>query len=78
MRALLAIVGIAVLVIVVLMVTGLLSIDQTQRASLPQVSVDGGQAPKFDADMADIDIGTTNRTVEVPTIDIQRADNAQQ
>lgn len=78
MRALLVLVGIAAIVLVVLMSLGMVSIDQTRPASLPRVSVEGGQAPKFDAEVGRIDIGTTNKTVEVPTIDVQRADNAQQ
>ncbi len=43
-------------------------IDQTQEAKLPEVEVEAGQLPSYDVDWADIDVGTTTRTVTVPKI----------
>ena len=37
------------------------------------MKVEGGQAPKFDANMGKIDVGTKNETVKVPTIDVKIA-----
>ena len=48
----------------------LTDIDLTQTAELPEVSVEGGQMPAIDVDVADIDLGTETMEVTVPTIDI--------
>lgn len=71
MRGVLALVAIVVLLLIVGVATGFINIGQTQEAQLPKV--EGGQLPKFDADVGDIDVGTKNTTVEVPTIDIDTA-----
>lgn len=67
MRALLFLIGLVVLGVVAAMLFGLISIDMTRPAAV--------QAPAFEADVGRIDLGTTNRTVELPTVDIERADN---
>lgn len=71
-------VGIIIIVILVLFgiawATGIIDFDQTQEGSLPTVDVQGGQLPKVDADVADIDVGTKNEVVEVPTISVDRAE----
>ncbi|MGK6320785.1 hypothetical protein [Sphingomonas sp. DT-204] len=76
MRTLLALIGLAVVVLIVLMALGLVSIDQTRQASLPKINVEGGQAPEFKADVGRIDVGTVNKTVQVPTIGVEKAGNA--
>lgn len=68
MRALLSLVAIAVVLLIVGVMTGFVNIGQTQEAQLP--SVEGGQAPKFDVDVGDVDLKTENRTMEVPVIDV--------
>lgn len=71
---------IALLVIVLLVVAafafGLIDVDQTKEAVAPTVSVEtsGGQAPAFDVNTADVDVGTKTETVEVPTVDVTPAD----
>ena len=70
MRALLLLAGIAALVILAGMATGFINIDQTQTAQLPRL--EGGQAPEFKADVGRIDVGTQTKTVEVPTIQLQK------
>lgn len=70
MRALLVLVGIAALVLLAGMATGFINIDQTQTAQLPRL--EGGQAPKFEADVAKIDVGTENKTVTVPRVEVQK------
>jgi len=45
-------------------------LDLTQTAELPEVSVEGGQLPAVDVDVADIDVGTKTIEVEVPTVDV--------
>ncbi|MBQ4825492.1 MULTISPECIES: hypothetical protein [unclassified Leisingera] len=64
-----AVAGILVLVFGIYMI----DIDQTQDTRLPdvEVSVEGGQLPEFDAEVGDIETGTKEVTVTVPTVDIQ-------
>ena len=67
MRALLALVGIAAVVVAILVSLGLLTL-KTTPGSLPSISVNGGTAPSVDANMATVSVGTTNKTIEVPTV----------
>ncbi|WP_242138646.1 hypothetical protein [Sphingomonas sp. TREG-RG-20F-R18-01] len=67
MRFLLALVGIAALVVVALVSLGMLKLD-TRAGALPSVSVNGGKAPAVDAKMATVEFGTANKSVEVPTV----------
>lgn len=70
MRTLLAILGVVVLVVVVLMSLGMVSIDQTRPAVV--------QAPEFEADVGRIELDTTNKTVEVPTLEVEKVREPQQ
>ena len=70
MRTLLVLVGIAALVVLGGLMTGFIKLDQTQTAQLPRI--EGGQAPKFEASVAKVDVGTVNKTVEVPNVDVQK------
>ncbi|UZK68119.1 hypothetical protein OKW76_08485 [Sphingomonas sp. S1-29] len=78
MRAILVLLGLAALVVIGLMATGMLSLDQTQQAQLPSIKIEGGQAPEFKADMGTVDVGTVNKTVEVPAVSVEKADGAPQ
>ena len=51
-------------------------VDQKKEAKLPDVDVNatGGQMPEFDVKGPDVDVGTKNTTVEVPTIDVNVPD----
>ncbi len=73
MRALLVLVGLFALVLVALMAFGLISVG---GGEVPTVSVQGGQAPSVD--VGRIDVGTVNKTVEVPTISVEKAKDAPQ
>ena len=68
MRAILALIGIVALVIVVLMSLGFVSVTQKSGASLPTIEFKGAKAPEFDVDVGKIGVGTTNATIEVPTL----------
>ena len=70
MRALLVLLGIAALVLLAALALGFVRLDQTQTAQLPRI--EGGQAPKFEADVGRIDVGTENKTVEVPRVSVQK------
>lgn len=45
-------------------------VEQTQEARLPDVDVQGGQAPAYDVDAPDVDVTTEERTVTVPDVDV--------
>ena len=70
------IVGTVLLIVVVVFglawAFGLVNLNQTHEAKLPSVSVEGGQMPKFNADVAKVDVGTKNETVDVPTVGTTR------
>ncbi len=67
MRFLLALVGLAAIVVIALVSLGMLKLD-TKAGTLPTVSLNGGSAPSVHANMATIEFGTTNSSVEVPTV----------
>jgi len=55
-------------------------VDQTQNAQLPDVDVNatGGQLPEFNVTTPEVSVGTENRTVQVPDVDVKvPAENAQ-
>ncbi|GGE15117.1 hypothetical protein GCM10011529_21880 [Polymorphobacter glacialis] len=72
----------AIIIIVALVIAafafGLINIDQTKNAALPDVKVEttGGQAPAFDVDTADVNVGTKETTIEVPTVSVDKAKDA--
>lgn len=53
----------------------MINIDQTQVARLPDVDIDveGGQAPEFAVETGEIEAGTEEVTVTVPTLDVEPA-----
>lgn len=61
---------VAIVAVIAAFAFGLIDISQTKETQLPEVSVQGGQAPAFDVDTADVDVGTTNTTVQLPKVDV--------
>ncbi len=47
-------------------------VEKTQEGEMPDVdvSVDEGQAPKYDVDAPDVDVSTKEKEVEVPDVDV--------
>ena len=72
MRFVLSIAVIVVILLIAGLSLGYLHVSQVQQASLPRVTVSGGQAPKFSVDTAKVDVGTEQRTVDVPRIDSEK------
>lgn len=62
----------AAAVIVIGAGTYMIDVEQTEEATLPEVSVEGGNMPEFEAEVGSVSVGET--TVTVPTIDIQTPD----
>ena len=52
-------------------------VDQTEEAELPDVDVEGGNMPEFDVETADVDVGSEEVTVDVPTVDVDMPDDAE-
>jgi uncharacterized protein YxeA len=69
MRTLLALLGVIALIVVALMYFGLINIDQTRPAVV--------QAPQFKADVARVSVGTEDKTVSVPTVNVEKPGNTQ-
>ncbi|MGB3807882.1 MAG: hypothetical protein WA936_11845, partial [Erythrobacter sp.] len=44
-------------------------VDQTEEGELPEI--EGGNMPEYDAEPVDVEVGTEEQTVEVPTIDVE-------
>ena len=51
-------------------------VDQTKEGDIPEVDVNasGGQLPEFNVEGPDVNVGTENKTVEVPTVDVDVPD----
>ncbi len=45
-------------------------VEQTQEGEMPEVSVEGGQAPEYDVDAAEVTVTPDSEMVEVPTLDV--------
>ena len=84
MRAVILVLIIAVVALIILFATGMLSLNQTQPAVAPQVSVNGngvtatgGQAPAFDVQSGTVTVGTreANVSVPVPSVSVNNASN---
>ena len=81
MRAILLILILAVVALIVLMMTGLIDINQTRPAKAPSISAtgngvtaSGGQAPAFDVETGTVTVGTkpANVVVPAPTVTVNR------
>ncbi|OYY91270.1 MAG: hypothetical protein B7Y45_04155 [Sphingomonas sp. 28-66-16] len=67
MRAILVLVGLAALVVVGLLASGMMTMN-VSPGSVPSVAFEGGKAPSVKADMATVEFGVENKTIEVPTV----------
>ena len=81
MRAVLFVVILAILVILAGIATGFLDINQIRGAQAPQVSATGngvtakgGQTPAFEVETGSVKVGTQQKTVNVPKLEVQRPD----
>jgi hypothetical protein len=83
MRAVVFILIIAVVVILAGLATGYININQIRGAQAPQiaathngVTAKGGQTPAFEVETGSVKIGTQQKTVNVPKLEVQKpADN---
>lgn len=59
---------VAIVAVAAAFLFGFINIDQTKETKMPEVAVQGGQAPEFDVKTADVDVGTKTETLDVPTV----------
>ena len=55
-------------------------VDKTENGAMPDVDVNatGGELPEYNVTGPDVNVGMENRTVEVPTVDVDvPAENSQ-
>ena len=54
-------------------------VDQTKEGEMPDVDVNasGGQLPEFNVEGPEVNVGTENKTVTVPTVDVDVPDEAE-
>lgn len=68
MRILLTLLGLAVIALVVAMLFGFVNFDQTRKGVV--------QAPAFKMNVGHVAVGSETKTVQVPTISVQKPANA--
>jgi len=84
MRAVLLILIIAVIAVIVAVASGFVDINQIRGAKAPRVATTdngvvakGGQAPAFDIETGSVKVGSTDATVKVPSVRVQRPEDNQ-
>jgi hypothetical protein len=45
--------------------------EKTEEGEMPEVNVEGGNAPKYDVDPAQVEVGKDTSTVVTPDVDIK-------
>ena len=63
--------GLIIAVLIALGAWYMIDIDQTQEARMPEVSVEGGQAPKYEMNTGEVNVTEEKRTVTVPDVDVE-------
>ena len=64
-------IGAVIVVAIGLFAFYMLDIDQTKEARLPDVKVEGGQAPEFDVDTGSVDVTREKTNIPVPEVTVK-------
>jgi hypothetical protein len=79
LRTIIFVLVIVILVVIAGIATGFLDINQIRGAQTPQISATGngvtakgGQAPAFEVETGSVKVGTQQKTVKVPTLEVQK------
>jgi hypothetical protein len=79
MRFILIVLIVIIVAIIAAVATGFLDINQIRGARAPQVSATGnglmtkgGQTPSFDVETGSVKVGTTETTVKVPKLTVEK------
>lgn len=53
-------------------------VDQTKEGNLPDIDINasGGQLPEYDVEGPQVNVGTENKVVQVPTVDVDAPKDA--
>jgi len=70
MKTTLTILLAAVAVLAVGAAVYMVDIDQTEEARLPEVQIEGGQLPEFEAEVGEVDLTREEVDVTVPDVDV--------
>jgi hypothetical protein len=77
MRAIILILVVLILALIAGIGTGFIDINQLRGAKAPDISATsngvvakGGQTPSFDVQTGSVKVGTTDRTVKVPRLEV--------
>jgi hypothetical protein len=60
-----------------LLTFGACDVDKTKDGEMPDVDVNatGGQLPEYNVEGPTVNVGTENKTVQVPTVDVDAPDD---
>jgi hypothetical protein len=79
LRTIIFVLVIVILVVIAGIATGFIDINQIRGAQTPQISATGngvtakgGQAPAFEVETGSVKVGTQQKTVKVPTLEVQK------
>ena len=50
-------------------------VEKTEDGSLPDVEVEGGNMPESDVDAPEVDVGTEEKVITVPDVDVTMPDD---
>ncbi|WP_181298241.1 hypothetical protein [Pseudomonas sp. Q2-TVG4-2] len=50
-------------------------VEKTEEGSLPDVEVEGGNMPEYDVDAPEVDVGSKEKTITVPDVDVTAPDD---
>ena len=67
--------GLLLIILLVLaggIATGFIDLQKTQEGRLPEIAVKEGTLPKYEANVAKVEVGTRKETVDVPTVDVKK------
>lgn len=67
--------GLLVIILLVLaggIATGFIDLQKTQDGRLPEIAVKEGALPKYEANVAKVEVGTRKEMVDVPTVDVKK------
>ncbi|MCP9336986.1 hypothetical protein [Stutzerimonas xanthomarina] len=45
-------------------------VEKTEEGSLPDVEVEGGNMPEYDVDAPEVDVGSKEKVITVPDVDV--------
>lgn len=51
---------------------GLIRVQQTRDAKVPQIAVEPGTMPSYKADVVKVEVGSKEEKVRVPTVNVQK------